>query len=298
MTLGFTDLSDLTGGHLGRFNVPCPECGPDRRSPSSRRKPTMGLWAEEPDFIRYYCARCGVKGWAKPDTGAPQPLRPGRLGRAFADAERRDRDLQAEKEARGKRAWAEFSFFCAKPPGGTIVETYLDRRGGLKPGLDTRFTEIGPRSYTDDLGAPAMIVAVRDVEGVLTGAQVTHLTPAGDKIRRLTFGAVAGGAVRLSEIRADRILAVGEGVETCRSFEALFSIPTWACLSATGLEQFIPPPGLARLVIAADRDLSGRGLEAARHLAERACKACAVDISLPDCPGDWNDALTARRAAA
>ncbi|MCA6292309.1 toprim domain-containing protein, partial [Phenylobacterium sp.] len=65
--------------------------------------------------------------------------------------------------------------------------------------------------------------------------------------------------------------------------------PTWAALSAGGLRAFVPPPGLQRLIIAADTDDHGEGLEAARALAERARSRVEVVIMPAPEGTDWND---------
>ena len=141
-----------------------------------------------------------------------------------------------------------------------------------------------------------MVGAVRSPAGPITGVHCTFLNPDGSKrinakgeTDRLIFGRVAGSAVRLAPIGEEGVLGLCEGIETALSFQALYGVPTWAALSAGGIEAFEPPAGLQRLVIAADNDPSARGLEAAQRLAKRASLHCEVHIALPGKPGDWND---------
>jgi len=47
------DVDGLTGGRLGTFDVPCPVCGPNKRSPSNRRRPVLRIWRIEPSFAGF-----------------------------------------------------------------------------------------------------------------------------------------------------------------------------------------------------------------------------------------------------
>ena len=76
----FVVLSTLVGGRCGRFDVPCPACGPLCRAASNRRRPVLRVWREEAEFISFYRARCGQRGFAK-DCESP-PLRPRAIGNA------------------------------------------------------------------------------------------------------------------------------------------------------------------------------------------------------------------------
>jgi hypothetical protein len=61
--LPYAELMLLTGGRVGRHDVPCPVCGPERRSPVNRSRKVMRLW-QDSDFCSFHCARCGAKGFA------------------------------------------------------------------------------------------------------------------------------------------------------------------------------------------------------------------------------------------
>jgi hypothetical protein len=67
MTLTFADIDQITAKRLGTHDIPCPECGPDRRSPANRKKPTMRIWRPEPEYATWYCARCRLRGGARAD---------------------------------------------------------------------------------------------------------------------------------------------------------------------------------------------------------------------------------------
>jgi hypothetical protein len=112
------------------------------------------------------------------------------------------------------------------------------------------------------------------------------------------LGAVAGGAIRLSE-GAGR-LVVAEGIETGLSLSCgLLRTPVnvWAALSTSGIRGLLLPTQPGRLTIAPDGDPAGR--DAANALAERA-HALGWQVSLLPAPDgcDWNDILTGKAMAA
>jgi phage/plasmid primase-like uncharacterized protein len=216
------------------------------------------------------------------------------------DIERGRRD----REAMRRRRQDEDQLFCRSvwaavcPIDGTPAEAYLWSRGLIFEGDNVGFHRAAPRSRrTEGPRHPAMVALVRNAAGEPTGLHLTYLTLSGHKAfgdrSRLMFGAVAGGAVRLSLVGPDGILAVGEGIETCEGFSALQGVPTWAALSTSGLQTFVPPPGVQKLLIAADSDDSGAGLEAAHRLAERAQRTCAVEIHPAPTGMDWADVAVA-----
>jgi hypothetical protein len=49
-------IDRLTGGKLGRFDLPCPACGPLRRRPANQRKTVLRIWCIESGFATYHCA--------------------------------------------------------------------------------------------------------------------------------------------------------------------------------------------------------------------------------------------------
>jgi phage/plasmid primase-like uncharacterized protein len=103
------------------------------------------------------------------------------------------------------------------------------------------------------------------------------------------FWRLEGGAIRLSHaLGVGATLAVAEGIETALSFCDLNGFPTWAAGSTAGLSQFVPPPTLFRLIVAADADDSGGGLAAAHQLAERARRWCEVMVVPAPTGKDWN----------
>lgn len=175
----------------------------------------------------------------------------------------------------------------------TPAEAYLIRRGLAGPfPAALAFHPSAPLAYGGGVRLPVLLAPVQDAGGELVGLHLTALTAGAKGRERRMFGPVGGGAVRLGEIGADGVLAVAEGIETALAFTQLHAIPCWAALSAPGLQTFELPPGVKRLIIAADGDEPG--LTAARKLAERAAEHRDVEIHAAPPGQDFNDLLLAK----
>lgn len=198
----------------------------------------------------------------------------------------------------GSREAARRLFAMSRPITGTIVETYLRNRGiTALPGIgNLRFH---PRCYyrPDEHGPtetwPAMVAAVTDLDGHLTGAHRTWLALDGSGkasigTPRRAMGDLLGHGVRFGV--AHDVLAAGEGIETMLSLRmALPRLTVVAALSSAHLAALLFGPGLRRLYIARDADPAG---DAARDiLVERAMAAGIEAIPLSPTLGDFNDDL-------
>jgi putative DNA primase/helicase len=188
---------------------------------------------------------------------------------------------------------------------GTAVEAYLRGRGitgSIPPSL--RFHAAAPTSYpwnTPQGGPvrtfPAMVAVATGEDGKsAAGIHVTFLASngsgkAGLRSPRRMFGDLAGAVVQLAPFPVGEVLAVAEGIETALAYSTLHGVPTWAALSTSGLRRLVPPHGLSRLIVAADRDDGGEGLAAARVCAERATRRCEVSIDPAPEGLDWADVI-------
>jgi hypothetical protein len=218
-------------------------------------------------------------------------------------------------------------FMASVPIQGTLAKTYLRRRGimaldGLtalrfQPACLYRETaddeadeEVDSHDAPDahDWRGPALIAAVADAGGWITGVQRTWLdvgallsgSPLDARLgkadlpdARRSLGLIADGAVQFPALvaRDDAgALLVGEGLETVLSLRPIVpGVPSAAALSAGQLSGFVLPVGLRRLLIAEDADPAGRAAAAA--LAERAAAADLEAIVLSPHRGDFNDDL-------
>lgn len=189
-------------------------------------------------------------------------------------------------------------FAMSQPISGTPVEAYLRHRGitALHGTGNLRFH---PRCYyrPDDHGPtetwPAMIAAVTDLEGAITGAHRTWLAPDGSNkapidTQRKAMGDLLGHAVRFGI--AGEVMAAGEGIESVLSArQAIPHMAMAAALSAAHLAAIRFPETLRRLYVLRDVDPAGDG--ARDCLVERAAAAGIEAIVLSPMLEDFNEDL-------
>lgn len=189
-------------------------------------------------------------------------------------------------------------FAMSQPITGTVVESYLRKRG-ITALHGTGSLRFHPRCYyrPDEHSPtetwPAMIASVTDLDDRITGVHRTWLSPEGsgkapiDTPRR-AMGDLLGHAVRFGT--AHDVIAAGEGIETILSLrQALSGLPMTAALSAAHLAAILFPATLRRLYIARDNDPAGDG--ARDSLVERAQAASIEAIVLSPTLGDFNEDL-------
>lgn len=203
----------------------------------------------------------------------------------------------------GSQESARRLFAISSPIEGTVVETYLQRRGigHIHHGGSLRFH---PRCYyrpDEHLPTetwPAMIASVTDLDGRICGVHRTWLDPDGfDRVRlgkapidtpRRAMGDLLGNAVRFGVV--EDVLAAGEGLETILSLRyVLPTLPMAAALSANHLAAMLLPSGLRRLYIARDDDAAGDAVQAI--LTQRAEEVGVEAIPLSPRLGDFNEDL-------
>ena len=186
----------------------------------------------------------------------------------------------------------------SRPIIGTLAETYLRGRG-ITTLHGTGALRFHPHCYyrPDDHEPtetwPAMIAAVTDLNGQVTGAHRTWLRPDGtgkapvDTPRR-AMGDLLGHAVRFGV--PGSVMAAGEGIETTLSLRcALPDMAMAAALSAAHLAAILFPPTLHRLYIIRDNDPAGDG--ARDTLLGRASTDGIEAIVLSPAMGDFNEDL-------
>ena len=190
-------------------------------------------------------------------------------------------------------------FASAKPIPGTLAAVYLRSRGiadvrelpalRFQPTCFYRAHEGAPRETW-----PALLAAVTDLDGAVTGVLRTWLARDGSgkapfATPRRSLGRLLGSGARFG--KATDVLAAGEGLETMLSLRVVLpALPVVAALSATHLAAFIPPSGLRRLYVARDNDRVGR--RAAEMLSARAdADGIEALVLTPRCD-DFNTDLT------
>ncbi|MGE0853839.1 MAG: toprim domain-containing protein [Hyphomicrobiaceae bacterium] len=191
-------------------------------------------------------------------------------------------------------------FAMAWPIAGTMAEAYLGHRG-ITAVCHLTALRFHPNCYhpADNAatrnGGPALIAAVTDLQGRITGVQRTWLDPSGCgkapiATPRRALGSISGNGVRFGQ--ATEVLVAGEGIETVLSLRMVMpAVPMVAALTAGNLAALVLPAGLKHLHIACDADLAGlRGCE---RLAGRARAVGITVLLLHPRRGDFNDDLRA-----
>ena len=214
-----------------------------------------------------------------------------------------DTDAMAAQVQRSARR----RFAKAQSLPGTLGEAYLRRRGITSAALSGIGTlRVHSRCYyrvTSDAQPeswPALIAAVTDLDGTITGVHRTWLDPDGfDPIRlgkapvetpRRAMGHLLGHAVRFGRATGIDVLAAGEGIETMLSLRCVLpAMPMAAALSAGHLAALLLPTGLRRLYIARDADPAGD--RAVASVTEYAQAAGIEVITLSPSLSDFNDDL-------
>lgn len=183
---------------------------------------------------------------------------------------------------------------------GDAVVRYLDGRGIHLRTVpkDLRCAESIP--YFEDgkkVGAfAAMVAMIRTAEGRPKSLHVTYLKDGKKAVvasPKKVLGPIGkGSAIRLAH--AGERLCVAEGIETALAIISATGWPTWACISANGMRDFVLPSGIMQVRIAADNDENFVGQAAAYELARRLHGKLSVDVRMPRGVGkDWADELTA-----
>lgn len=294
LLLGF----GLTERQLSGKHCPCPICGGDDRFRFDDLE-GRGTW-----FCSHCLAGDGIKlvmmfkGWDF-KTAAREIEQAAGVVQA-SPTQRQQSDV--EKLEKLRKVWSE-----SKPlQVGDEAMRYLAGRGLSLPVIPGSLRLHSSLAYHDGETVtgkfPVMVARVVDTNGSGLTLHRTYLqdgrkAPVAEVKKLMPGKPFSGGAVRLSP--ASRCLGVAEGIETALAASELFGLPVWSCISAHGIETFVPPEGVEQLIIFADNDASFTGHRAAYAAAFRLKqKGIAVDVKIPEVPGDWLDVLNSTRKVA
>jgi putative DNA primase/helicase len=222
----------------------------------------------------------------------------------------RKRKQEQEDRRRAAQRTAQWLWDKANPkPSPFTVPRYLLARGislrcGLPPAL--RFLNDAKHNGTQ-ITLPAMVAAITAPDGnhIATHLTFLNMTCSGKTVLepdKIIVGSPSGGAVRLSAVPADGTIGLAEGIESALSAAEMHSMPVWSAANTSVMGAFIPPEGIRRVVIFADRDkLNKAGYRAGQRAAEKLARrltGCSIDWEIRY-PGegvnDFNDELARKR---
>ncbi len=206
---------------------------------------------------------------------------------------------QSDKQRSINRVWKESRGTIE----GDLVWTYLVESRKLPLDSipeDLRFhPDLPYYENSDDKPAligryPAMVAAVRDVDGRLVTLHRTYLNHDARKLegrqaKKLMPSAsgVKGCAIRLGTV--GDVVVVAEGIETALAASVLSGLPAWCALNAVGVASLVVSESVCKVVVAADRGEVGE--KAAEALAGRMLRAGKV-VELVVAPeDDWASML-------
>lgn len=277
--------------------VPCPQCSRGKRDDALGVNIETGV---------YHCFRCGWKGCAGGESGAPAARGIQRLN---------DPGVAERKRQRLRATWSET--VPLNHPKARAVRRYLEARalGDVLHNPPKVLRAHPGLSYWDatrDMGTfPAMVALFHGAAGSPVTLHVTYLrsdgcakapVPSPKKILGVPVrGATRGGAIHLYE-PSEGVLGLAEGIETALSLRLIENVPVWAAFCADNLARVRLPGDLRELHISVDQDESGKGQQVAIDLARRVYqfnRRAKVSCVTPDLPGcnDLNDELMRRRAS-
>lgn len=190
------------------------------------------------------------------------------------------------------------------PLAGTPGAAYLLARGidasVFEACEDLRFVSaLRARDGNKTFRLPALVAAIRDEPGTITGVHRTFLSAvrpqkAGISNPKQALGQLSGSGVMLASSSRVGCLVVAEGIETALSVKTAYPrAVVMAALTAPHLQLLDVPAGFTRVAIATDPDVAG--LRAAAMLSNRLMAGGrSVRIICPaPSQGDFNDILQA-----
>ena len=287
------DERALSGKH-----GPCPMCGGRDRF----------RFDDRDQRGTYFCSGCGagdgvalamgITGLSFRDVAAEVERIAGTVRPSAAKPERSNED----KLAALRRAYRE-----SKPiERGDEACRYLAGRGLALYDLPESIRLHPGMAYRDDgevLGTfPAMLAIVTSPMGEAVSIHRTYLqdgrkAPMSAPKKLMQGLPLSGAAIRLTPV--SRTVGIAEGVETALAAAELFEVPTWSCISTSGIESFEPPAGVDHVIVFADNDENFAGQAAAYRAAHRlTLKGYEVEVIVPPTEGDWLDELNRRRPPA
>ena len=276
--IGLDTIDQLTGRRLGTFDVPCPLCGPFKRSVRGQRKPVLRVYRIEQGFAGFHCVRCDEKGSALNRNGSPPD--PEKIAAARAQAIERDRTLKAKRLSLARWLWSK-----RQPIAGSIAESYLRSARGYGGSIPETLGFLPARGEHP----PAMIAAfglahevepgvIATADKAVSGVHLTRLLPDGsgkavfddpDENAKIMIGLSVGSPIVLAPPNDLLGMAITEGIEDGLSVHEATGLGIWAAGSSARMPPLAAalPAWIDCVTVVADDDRDGRRF--AVQLAEK-----------------------------
>ena len=274
-----------------RRSIPCPACGGKDRF----------TFDDKHGLGTYVCRGCGagtgfkllsvLKGWTQSQAMGEVRRIIGGVEKVEAKEEVSDADRKRllNETWEGSKAITE----------GDPAWIYLNKRTGLRDMHKT--LHYHPALYNAETRSnmPALVAKVTDKDNRPVALHRIYLTAQGEKAAvsksKMLLGSMPeGSAIRLMPYETQ--IGVAEGIETAISAFAIFGIPTWAAVTAGGMEKWTPPDICTTVWVFGDNDKTYTGQLSAYKLAWKLAQLErfeVVKVAIPDIVGaDWNDVLT------
>lgn len=202
------------------IDLPCPYCGPSRRSPANRVRKVMRVY-DHGGYKAFFCARCESKGILDGDIAI----------------------VPAPQQSKDSRSAAQYLWEKAVPFDGTLAETYLAQRkcSGSWP---FRFL---PRSEK----YPAAMVAKFENGAV-------HLTKFAEERAKIIVGSCRGSFIKIKSDPEASDLTITEGIEDACSVALHIGGEVWAAGFAGNIPYVADQAKHERVFVVTDKDLAAK----------------------------------------
>ena len=274
-----------------RRSCPCPACGGSDRF----------TFDDKEGLGTYVCRGCGAGTGFKllaACMGWTQSQAMGEVRKVIGGIEKVEPKQEMTDEQR-KKLLNETWSGGIELKGSDPASKYLFTRTGLKEFPKSLRYHGNLLNVETGANMAALIAKVTDADNKPVAIHRTYLYPDGEKAKlernKMLIGSMPeGSAIRLMPYEEE--IGIAEGIETAISAFAIFGIPTWAAVTAGGLEKWKPPEICKRIWVFGDNDKKFTGQLAAYRLAWKLCQMDRyekVGVMIPDIIGaDWNDVLT------
>jgi DNA primase len=225
----------------------------------------------------------------------------------ISEEDRARRKVVDEAETAKRIDIARSIWASAVPIAGTPGEVYARARGITAPLPESIRFALTPRWRNDETGevgrdVPAVVCAVQDVAGAISGVQCIFLAgdgrrkydrrrPDGSKGKaKLSFGIIAGGAIRLGPPRPDIVLCEGPE-DGWTLMQELPERTVWVACGTSMLPRVRWPEAVMTVCLAGDNNGPGQRAAALAAALVRESGRTASQVFPPMAFKDWNDQL-------